>query len=248
MTNLYLIRHGEAFSNVDRSGPVAGVGGDLGLTPHGRLQAERLRDRLATTGEIEPDVLLASTMPRARQTAEIVAPAFGLELIFDEDLHERRPGEADGLPIEEAIARYGDPDVRKEPFRPFSPGGESWATFTLRVGEMLDRVARVYAGQTVVLFTHGGVIDTSFLVFFGMATLVMPQVRFFTYNTSITHWQRGEKEGVARWRLVRYNDDLHVHDIGAEERIRWPRNFQAPDERREAPALPLPTEETGAGK
>ena len=149
MTHLYFIRHGQAHSNVDPTGtPIAGVKGDLGLTAHGRLQAERLRDRLLVTGEIQPDALLASTMPRARQTAEIVAPAFNLPLIFDEELHERRPGEADGMPYAEALARYGDSDVREEPFRAFSPGGESWADLTLRVGRMLDRVTREYANQT----------------------------------------------------------------------------------------------------
>ena len=117
MTHLYLIRHGQAYSNIDPTGtPVAGVNGDLGLTAHGRLQAERLRDRLLATGEIQPDVLLASTMPRARQTAEIVAPAFDLPLLFDEELHERRPGEADGMSYAEAMARYVDSDLREEPF------------------------------------------------------------------------------------------------------------------------------------
>jgi probable phosphoglycerate mutase len=247
MTHLYLIRHGQAHSNVNPTGtPVAGVKGDLGLTDRGRLQAERLRDRLLATGEIQPDVLLASTMPRARQTAEIVAPAFDLPLIFDEELHERRPGEADGLPYAEALARYGDVDARQEPFRPFSPGGESWADFTLRVGRMFDRVTRECAEKSVVLFTHGGVIDTSFLIFFGLPTLRMPAFRFFTFNTSITHWERQSNHGVARWRLVSYNDDLHVRDISTDERIRWPRGLGASAEEGSAPAVPLPTEESPA--
>lgn len=246
MTHLYLIRHGQAHSNVNPMGtPTAGVKGDLGLTPHGRLQAERLCDRLRTTGEIQPDALLASTMPRARQTAEIVAPAFALPLIFDAELHERRPGEADGMPYAEALARYGDSDVREDPFRPFSPGGESWADFTLRVGRMFDRVTREYAGKTVVLFTHGGVIDTAFLIFFGMPTMRPPEFRLFTLNTSITHWERDpDRHGVARWRLVSYNDDLHVRDIGASERIHWPRGLGERAEEGSVPAVPLPTEES----
>ncbi|HEY7974064.1 MAG TPA: histidine phosphatase family protein, partial [Ktedonobacterales bacterium] len=42
-TNLYLIRHGEAFCNID--GTLAGMRSDVGLTELGMLQAERLRDR-----------------------------------------------------------------------------------------------------------------------------------------------------------------------------------------------------------
>ena len=43
MTHLYLIRHGEAYSNVERdgSGTVPGLRGDKGLTPRGRRD-ERL--------------------------------------------------------------------------------------------------------------------------------------------------------------------------------------------------------------
>ncbi len=248
MTHLYLIRHGQAHSNVNPMGtPTAGVKGDLGLTAHGRLQAERLRDRLLVTGEIQPDALLASTMPRARQTAEIVAPAFDLPLIFDAELHERRPGEADGMLYSEALARYGDADVRTEPFRAFSPGGESWADFTLRVGRMFDRVTREYADKTVVLFTHGGVVDTSFLIFFGMPTMRPPEFRLFTRNTSITQWEREiDYHGVARWRLVSYNDDLHVRDIGVSERIGWPHGLAERAEGGSAPAVPLPTEDSTA--
>ena len=60
-------------------------------------QAERLRDRLAATGEIRADVLLSSTLLRASQTAELVAPALGLPpgtpLVLDNQLVERDTGD-----------------------------------------------------------------------------------------------------------------------------------------------------------
>jgi broad specificity phosphatase PhoE len=46
MTNLYLIRHGEAISATQN------FIGDKGLSPLGVKQAERLRDRLLATKEI----------------------------------------------------------------------------------------------------------------------------------------------------------------------------------------------------
>jgi len=82
VTHLYLIRHAEAVSNVEPI--IAGMRGDTGLTAHGVAQAERLRDRLAA-GEIAADVLIASTLPRAQQTAEIIAPALGLPIIWDDE-------------------------------------------------------------------------------------------------------------------------------------------------------------------
>jgi probable phosphoglycerate mutase len=85
MTHLYLILHGDfAFGLKD------GRYRDQGLTPLGVRQAERLRDRLATSGEIKADVLIASPLPRARQMAEILAPALGLPVVLDAEVEEWR--------------------------------------------------------------------------------------------------------------------------------------------------------------
>jgi 2,3-bisphosphoglycerate-dependent phosphoglycerate mutase len=244
-THLYFIRHGQAVSNVD--GSMAGMRGDEGLTEKGREQAEHLRDRLAATREIEADVLIASTLPRARQTAEIIAPALDLPIIWDDDVQELRVGEADGMSREEYIAQYGKADFRSSPFKPLSPGGENWPQFVVRVATALDRIVREHHGKTIVIVCHGGVIDATFTNFFGLGSLALPQSEFFTHNTSITHWELREREGEpARWRLVTYNDDVHRRDVGAGERIRWTRfaDAQSSSSEGEKPAVPLPTEES----
>lgn len=250
-TNLYFIRHGQAYSQLDRPGAtregvlVGGVRGDRGLTPLGREQAEHLRDRLAATGEIQADVAIASTMARARETAQIVVPALGVPLLLDDDLHEVRPGEADALSIMEAEARFGRFDARTDPYRA-APGAENFGTFLLRVGATLARITQDHAGKTVVLFTHGGFIDASFLVFFQMHTLTPPIAAFYTRNTSITHWawtgpDHADEWLRGRWRLVRYNDDVHTRDIGQGERIGWVRLSTA-GQANAQPSIPLPTE------
>src|SRR5215472_14867116 len=126
MTKLYLIRHGEA------SGALDHTIGDSELSRLGVIQAERLRDRLAATHEIEADILLASTLKRARQTAEIIAPALNLNVILEESLQEMKVGEAEGLSEDEYKAKFGVVDFDKTPFRPIAPGGEYWGQFMLR--------------------------------------------------------------------------------------------------------------------
>ncbi len=247
ITTLYLIRHGEAHANVNPGGPVAGLRGDLGLTDVGRQQAERLRDRLAS-GEIAADVLICSTLPRARQTAEVIAPALGLPIIFDDDVQELRVGEADGTLWTEMQQRHGVPNFRKFPFRPLAPGGEYWGQFVLRVGTTMDRIAREHAGQTIVIVTHGGFIDASFLANFGIGTLVQPQTELYTHNTALTQWEHHtHDDGSVHWRLVRYNDDVHVRDIVVDERHRWRKLFKEGRaqglEGAQTPSIPLPTEE-----
>lgn len=244
MTHLYLIRHGQAMCNVPPFLKVAGMRGDDGLTALGIAQAERLRDRLAATGEIAADVVIASTLPRARQTAEIVAPALGRPLLFDDEVQELRVGEADGMLTEDFYATYGKPDLRRDPYRPLSPGGENWPLFLARVGAALHRIVREHADKTVVVVCHGGVIDATFSIFFNLGIEPSPHLQMHTRNTSITHWERIQSDGEpSHWHLHRYNDALHTRDIDAVERIRWARLVASPVLDADEPAAPLPTEE-----
>lgn len=210
-THLYLVRHGQAVVNVQPI--IGGMKGDVGLTERGIRQAERVRDRLAA-GNIRPDVLIASPLPRARQTAEIIAGGLGLPLTFDPDMEELRVGpEGDGLSLEEYRQRFGWVDLAMEPLRIVDPGGESWATFMLRVATGLDRITRDHEGKTIVIVTHGGVIDGSFVHFFGMNAHAMPRAGFATENTSITHWMRLLRNNVPRWTLSTYNDTAHLRGL-----------------------------------
>jgi probable phosphoglycerate mutase len=215
MTQLYMIRHAEMHS-------MKGFLRDDGLSALGRMQAERLRDRLVATQEIQADVLMSSTYPRARQTTEILAPALGLTPLFDDDLQELRPGEILGLSIEEFRAKYQEEDFEENPFRAVAPGAENWGQFMLRVGATLERIIREYEGKTIVLVCHGGVIDGSLLYFFRMSALTVPPAQMLCDNTSITHWQRvPSKPGAFRWRLRKYNDAFHLSDLGNAIRIPW---------------------------
>jgi probable phosphoglycerate mutase len=69
-TRIVLVRHGESIVTVRRV--LGGPRTCVGLSDLGKLQAAKLRDRLATTKEIAADVLISSAYPRAFQTADIV--------------------------------------------------------------------------------------------------------------------------------------------------------------------------------
>lgn len=230
MTDIYLIRHGEfvadmPYASVPPDGPPLSA---LGIT-----QAERLRDRLAGTGEIRADVLISSPLQRTRQTAEIIAPALGLPVTLDEDFQEFRIGDRSWVSGKEIIEKYGLVDFAREPERPVVPGGESWSQFTARVSGAFERVAQAYEGKTVVIVCHDGVIGVSFLHFFGLESLKFVKgifrpafAQLYTNTTSITYWHKSRFHDVPQqqepqWMLVRYNDDVHLYDIGLPERIPW---------------------------
>lgn len=207
VTDLHLIRHGEAVSNVEPV--IAGMRSDRGLTDRGREQAALLEERLRAE-PLDADVLYVSTLPRALETGAYVARALGLPAVETDDLHELRPGDADGLTIEEWRARADGTVPPDDPFQPFSPHGESWTAFLLRAGAALSDLVARHEDQSVVAVTHGGVLDAAFHLAFGLDGSGQ-RVAFDPHNTSITHWRhRREPYRGARWTLVSFNDAGHL--------------------------------------
>ncbi|KPL80298.1 histidine phosphatase family protein [Herpetosiphon geysericola] len=228
MAKLYLIRHGQAVVNVEPI--IGGIKGDRGLTDLGVQQAEHLRDRLIATREIVPDLFICSTMPRAMQTAEIIAPAFAQPLIYDETFCEFNVGEADGLSWKEYNQRYGkfDFDLRK----PLSPGGETWQSFCLRTHTNFERVLKANPDATIVIVCHGWVIESSLSYFWPHTRSEQPNVDLEVTNTSLTHWYQHQRGGQVRWFLGGYNDAVHLHAA-----VRW--QLEGDLEGEDHPAAPL---------
>jgi broad specificity phosphatase PhoE len=204
---LILIRHGE--SDHTQRGIIAGVAGCTGLTERGVAQVHRLAHRLAATGELRDCAMhLASPVPRARQTAEILATGFPQRTVeIDCGLGERHPGAADGLSWDGYLARYGGFDLPSQPDRPFAPGAESWSEFVARVRGTLDRLAEQFSGQTVVTVSHAGFIVLSLLDRFAIPPSG-ERARLEPAPTGLTEWQVSDRG----WRLERYNDTAHLRD------------------------------------
>ena len=228
-TDLYLIRHGEAVANVEPI--IGGMHGDTGLTDRGRRQAKLLEERLRAD-DLRADQLYVSTLPRALETGAYVARALQVPMQPDDELQELRPGEADGLSVDEWQSRFGVPDGSSatDPFRAFSPGGESWATFLVRAGRALATLVRRHEDETVVAVCHGGVLEASFFLAFGLGG-TGTRVGFAPLNASITHWRYERDEHFQeKWTLVKFNDSGHLAGEDLPE--------ESPRE-----AVPTPTDE-----
>jgi probable phosphoglycerate mutase len=198
---LVLIRHGEAQCNA--RGAAGGPVGDGGLTERGRDQAAALRERLLVSREFDDAVALyTSTLPRAIQTAAIIAPGLpaGLVAVQEEDLCELQPGEADGMTWDELVEAFGSPNWDVDPDAPFAPGGESWTAFYERSERVITEIARRHYGERVVLVVHGGIIENAMKMLEHKAPAL--RLRLRTENCSMTEI---EFDGERR-RLLRYND------------------------------------------
>ncbi|MEO5838592.1 MAG: histidine phosphatase family protein [Acidimicrobiales bacterium] len=208
-TKIILVRHAE--SNVTVSQIVGGELTCTGLSELGVRQAHRLRDRWRHEGATA-DVVLSSPLPRARQTAEIVAPVLGQPIEFIPDLEEQRPGEADGCPFVEFDERFGMFDFRAEPDRPLAPGGETLREFHERVVACLQRIEVEHSGTTVIVMCHGGVIDAAFRHYLSID--ISGKFDLWTLNTSLTEF--AVAEAGARPQLRRYNDAAHLAGLPAK--------------------------------
>ncbi|WP_299056181.1 histidine phosphatase family protein [uncultured Nocardioides sp.] len=208
VTDLLLIRHGQAVSNVEPV--IAGLHGDRGLTDLGRRQAALLEQRLRTESP-HVDALYVSTLPRALETGAYVARGLGLTAVETDDLHELRPGDAaDDLGIEEWRSRSEVEVPPRDPFRPFSPDGESWAAFLARAGAALEDLVARHPSQTVVAVCHQGVVEASFALAYGHDGAAR-RVGIDPPNTSLTHWRhRRDAGGGPLWALVAFGDARHL--------------------------------------
>jgi 2,3-bisphosphoglycerate-dependent phosphoglycerate mutase len=209
-TTLVLIRHGE--SNVTVNRVIGGYRTCSGLSDLGRRQAHRLRERLATTGELAADVLIASNFARAIETAEIIAHAFDdVAIDIDAGFGEHDPGpDIDGMTFAAYVERFGTPDW-SDPDLDVFPGGETIAAFHERVGSALAGVLEAHRGMSIVIACHGGVVDATFRHLLRTASTGAFQLQ--TLNTSITEFS---SVATGEWRLRRYNDAAHLGGLPVE--------------------------------
>src|SRR5471032_1909879 len=202
-TTIILIRHGETAWNAVRR--LQGHT-DIALNETGQRQAAALAQALA--GE-RIDVVVASDLQRAMQTAGAVAGQHGLAVQTDAQLRERCYGVFEGMlyadieqayPQEYALWQARDVDA-------VMPGGlreaESFRQFYRRSIDALAHWSERHAGQTIVVVAHGGVLECAYRLAVGMS-LDSPR-DFQVKNASINRFTFADgKLALASWGEVRH--------------------------------------------
>jgi probable phosphoglycerate mutase len=193
-TDILLIRHGETAWNAERrlQGHL-----DIPLNGEGERQAALLADALAG----EPiDVIVASDLQRARQTAQAVADRRGSMVASDPALRERGYGGFEGLlyseieerfPREFAAWQARDVDAQLPPGRNV---GESFRTFFDRATGAILAQAAAHPGKTIALVAHGGVLECAYRLARGLP-LETPR-DFKVYNASINRFRFDPAQGL----------------------------------------------------
>ncbi len=152
-SRIWLVRHGRV------SAPDTAYGDDdVPLSEEGRAQTEAMGASAAKG--LDPAIVIASPLIRARAMGESIAAATGAPLRFDERLKEMNRGDWQGLPRTEYAARWlsAAGEYWADTLHWREHGGESEAMLAERTYPVLEAAAREAAGGVAVIAAHRQVI------------------------------------------------------------------------------------------
>lgn len=186
---LYLVRHGQSYSNVEHR--LYAIPPGPGLTALGQSQAAR-----ATRLVLEratPEAVLSSPLRRALETAEPLVRATGVRMGVVDDLRETGFGQWEGVAEPDMAGQPAWQRWTADPDRYPPPGGERLSEVAARVRSALDIAARRFAGQTIAAFSH----HDSMLAFYlsvtdspysGHAPLAIPNTCILAFEHDGMRW------------------------------------------------------------
>ena len=211
MTDFILIRHGETDWNRELrfQGQL-----DVPLNAVGLEQARRLGERLS---QEFADQLIASDLLRTQQTAEpisLLRPAqAALAAQLNAGLREQSFGKLEGMSVPEIQQTLPDVWARWTEFDAdyTVDGGETARQFHTRVMQAMSALARAHAHKTLIIVTHGGVLDMIYRTAQDQV-LSGPRVAQIP-NGGINRVRSFERAGGLRFEIIDWADAAHLHDM-----------------------------------
>lgn len=199
------LRHGESLGNAQSRWQGQS---DYPLTDKGRAQARALAERWKSENA-KFDLILASPLGRAKETAEIIGSALQVRVEFDPLWLERAIGEMEGLTSEEVRQKPRPPYTN--PYNPIGGNGEGdWALY-LRAGQALHNLLKRPPGNYLIV-SHGGLLNQLMNTITGVAPHVDPSgVRFRFENTAFARVFYFPHQH--RWAIDAVNDRAHLQSL-----------------------------------
>ena len=191
-TRLLLIRH----ARTDTDGRLCGSF-DVPLSEVGRAQVGALTARGAR--HASPRALYTSPLIRAREVAEALGRAWGLEPQLAEWAREIHCGEVEGMPLDQIQRQH--PALwacnQAQDDESFAwPGGESYRDFRARVIAGLTHVLESHAGGRIAVVTHAGAITQLVGLARGRSAAVWSEGRPDPLAAVELTWRNGGPDGI----------------------------------------------------
>ncbi len=154
----YILRHGEAVSNIENINSCWPEQRENPITEKGRRSIEKLLPRLKKN---KIDLIFSSDILRAKQTAEIVARGLGIKENYDKRLREIDTGELNSKPREEAKKyfdlenNFSQKELAERSFMEGFLGGENYAQVLLRIQDFIRDIDTKHQNKNILIITHG---------------------------------------------------------------------------------------------
>lgn len=200
---LYLVRHGETAHNRD------GVGlgrDDVPLTPKGIAQARAVAARIAHG---QPEIVLASPLQRAMDTAHAICAKTAQVVRSDERLIELAVGETEGLPfnvVRERFPAFLTQWVGPDGHTARLPGGESILDVHQRVCAFLESLRELDL-ERIVVVAHNFVLRVLLCELLGIGPSRFRQVTTDLASLSVA------EVSPQRTSVLRLNDTCHLRGL-----------------------------------
>lgn len=201
-TRLCIVRHGETAWNAEHR-----VQGqlDVPLNSIGQAQARAAAKVLA---QEKFDAIYSSDLSRARQTAAPTADLLAMQVAIDPALRERHYGIFERLTYAEVKEKFPEDYARfhaRDPDYAFRTG-ESLKDFSARSIAVVSKIARECEGKSILVFTHGGVLDYLYRFITGLS--LSAERDFGIPNAGLN---RVELAG-DRWHIRAWADVAHLEN------------------------------------
>ncbi|SDC33610.1 MULTISPECIES: alpha-ribazole phosphatase [unclassified Candidatus Frackibacter] len=163
-TEIILVRHGETLWNKESRFQGST---DIELSSLGKEQAKKLAERFR---DIEIDMIYASNLQRAFETAERVADYHNIKVKQISKLQEASFGDWEGLTFNQIKEEDEDrlDAWLKDPVTVRTPGGEKFEDVQKRAKEALNDIKAEHQDSKVLVVAHGGTIRALLTDLLGM--------------------------------------------------------------------------------
>ncbi|KFN02870.1 histidine phosphatase super family protein [Bacillus clarus] len=152
--------------------------------------------------DLPPDFIWASTLKRARETAETLAKTIGCPIKLEEGLMEFNNGVQAGLSFEEA-KKYPEPKFLHDRFE----NGELFIEFRMRIEGVYSKIVTENEYDRIAIVAHGGVINSILRAFFQMP--ITMDYYFKMGDTGISLIELTDKQKTIHF----INDTSHLEGI-----------------------------------
>jgi len=144
----YYLRHGESQANIGKYISCYPEKNPAHLTEKGKKEIQKIAQVLK---KAKIDLIISSDLTRTKETAEIIAKALKIKIIYDTRLRETNVGIYNGKSVEEYQKLFENLDQR---YIKAAEGGETLTEARRRIIDALKEASGKYLHQNILIVSH----------------------------------------------------------------------------------------------